>query len=223
MTEAEWLACIEPDRMLGQLRGKASDRKLRLFAVACCRRLIHLMRDTESRIAVEVAERFADGLATGAERRAAAKAGYAPGVDRQGWSFGAAGCAVGVPAFHAAERGSGNALLLAVERIPPEVDGLRNRARDEAMRSEGDQQSALLRDIFGNPYCPVAIEPRWQSADTVALARGIYEDRAFDRLPLLADALLDAGCADDQVIDHCRSEGPHVRGCWVVDLVLGKE
>ena len=82
--------------------------------------------------------------------------------------------------------------------------------------------SGLLRDIFGNPFRPVAFDPRWRSADAVGLARGIYEDRAFDRLPLLADALMDAGCDDDQVISHCRSEGPHVRGCWVLDLVLDK-
>jgi hypothetical protein len=81
----------------------------------------------------------------------------------------------------------------------------------------------LLRDIFGNPFRPVSFDPRWRTADTLGLARGIYEDRAFDRLPLLADALMDAGCADEQVIGHCRSEGAHVRGCWVVDLVLGKE
>jgi hypothetical protein len=81
----------------------------------------------------------------------------------------------------------------------------------------------LSRCVFGNPFRPVAFDPRWRTADVLGLARGIYEDRAFDRLPLLADALMDAGCADEQVLGHCRSEGPHVRGCWVVDLVLGKE
>jgi len=65
--------------------------------------------------------------------------------------------------------------------------------------------------------------PSWLTADVVTLARGIYEDRAFDRLPLLADALMDAGCDDDQILAHCHGPGPHVRGCWVVDLVLGKE
>jgi hypothetical protein len=84
-------------------------------------------------------------------------------------------------------------------------------------------QAGFARCILGNPFRPVTFDPRWRSADTVALARGIYEDRAFDRLLLLADALMDAGCDDEQVIGHCRSEGPHVRGCWVVDSVLGKE
>ena len=81
----------------------------------------------------------------------------------------------------------------------------------------------LLRDIFGNPTRPVTFDPCWRSADALGLARAIYEDRAFDRMPLLADALMDAGCAEEAILDHCRGEGPHVRGCWVVDLVLGKE
>ena len=85
------------------------------------------------------------------------------------------------------------------------------------------QQAALVRDIFGNPFRPVAFDPRWRTADVMGLARAIYDEGAFDRLPLLADALMDAGCEDEQVLGHCRSAGPHVRGCWVVDLVLGKE
>jgi len=83
--------------------------------------------------------------------------------------------------------------------------------------------AAYIREIFGNPFRPVAIDPRWRTSDVVGLAGAIYEDRAFDRMPVLADALMDAGCADEQVIGHCRGQGPHVRGCWVVDLVLGKE
>jgi len=78
----------------------------------------------------------------------------------------------------------------------------------------------LLHCVFGNPFRPVTLDPRSRTADVLGLARGAYEDRAFDRLPLLADALMDAGCDDEQVLAHCRSEGPHVRGCWVVDLVL---
>jgi len=80
---------------------------------------------------------------------------------------------------------------------------------------------ALLRCLV-NPF-PGTFDPRWLTADTLGLARGIYEDRAFDRMPLLADALMDAGCDEDQILSHCRTGGPHVRGCWVVDLVLDKE
>jgi len=81
----------------------------------------------------------------------------------------------------------------------------------------------LIRDVAGNPFRPAAFDPRWRTADTVGLARGVYEDRASERMPILADALMDAGCEDEQIIGHCRGEGPHVRGCWVVDFVLGKE
>jgi hypothetical protein len=82
---------------------------------------------------------------------------------------------------------------------------------------------ALLRDIFGNPFRPVTFDSRWRTSDVVGLARAIYDDKAFERMPILADALMDAGCEDEQIITHCRGDGPHVRGCWVVDLVLGKE
>jgi hypothetical protein len=83
-------------------------------------------------------------------------------------------------------------------------------------------QSLFLRDIFGNPFRPVAVDPGWLTSSVVELARGIYDQKAFDRLPILADALQDAGCDHPDVLAHCRGPGPHVRGCWVVDLVLGK-
>ena len=80
----------------------------------------------------------------------------------------------------------------------------------------------LLRDIFGNPFRPVVFDPRWQSETAVTLATGIYAERAFDRMPILADALEEAGCNNAAILTHCRGDGPHVRGCWVVDLILGK-
>jgi hypothetical protein len=80
----------------------------------------------------------------------------------------------------------------------------------------------LLRDIFGDRGYPVTCSPSLLTTDVTSLARGIYDERAFDRLPILADALQDAGCDNDDILDHCRGPGPHVRGCWVVDLVLGK-
>jgi len=82
---------------------------------------------------------------------------------------------------------------------------------------------ALLRDIFGNPFRAVIIDPQWQSSTVTTFAQAIYDDRAFDRLPILADALEDAGCTDASILEHCRGGGVHARGCWVVDLLLGKE
>ena len=81
----------------------------------------------------------------------------------------------------------------------------------------------LVRDVFGNPFRPVTAEPRWLTSTAVGLAEGIYDGREFDRLPILADALEDAGCDNSELLAHCRGDGPHVRGCWTVDLVLGKE
>jgi hypothetical protein len=84
------------------------------------------------------------------------------------------------------------------------------------------KQAALLRDIFGDPYNPVTFDTSWRTEAVIDLARGVYESRDFAPMPVLADALEDAGCADPDILAHCRGPGPHVRGCWVVDLVLGK-
>ena len=92
-----------------------------------------------------------------------------------------------------------------------------------ARRDEETVLCQLARCIFGNPFRPVTADPSWLNSTVVALARGIYDERAFDRMPILADALQDAGCDNEDVLNHCRDpHGVHARGCWVVDLVLGK-
>jgi len=88
---------------------------------------------------------------------------------------------------------------------------------------ECDMLCQLLRDIFGNPFRPVTLDPRWLTSTVLDLARTIYNQRVWERMPILADALMDAGCDDAEILNHCRSAGPHVLGCWVVDLILGKE
>ncbi|VTR95758.1 Uncharacterized protein (Fragment) OS=uncultured bacterium PE=4 SV=1 [Gemmata massiliana] len=80
-----------------------------------------------------------------------------------------------------------------------------------------------LKDIFGNPFRPVSFSPSWRSSTAVSLAAQVYESRDFGAMPILADALQDAGCENEDILSHCRGAGPHVRGCWVVDLVLGKD
>jgi hypothetical protein len=99
----------------------------------------------------------------------------------------------------------------------------RARAEDQARCEERAAQAGLIRDIFGNPFCPVEFDRNWRTPAVLSVAAGIYEDRAFKRLPILADALEDAGCANSEVLKHLRDPGPHVPGCWVVDLVLGRE
>jgi hypothetical protein len=91
-----------------------------------------------------------------------------------------------------------------------------------ALKGQRPVQSHTLREIFGNPFRPVALDPAWQTATVVALTQAIYDEPAFDRLPILADALEDAGCTDADMLNHCRQPGAHVRGCWVVDLLLAK-
>ena len=106
------------------------------------------------------------------------------------------------------------------ERPAPNADRL---TWDTTFADQQRLHANLLRDIFGNPFCPIAPASSWLTTDVLALARGIYEERAFDRMPILADALQDAGCDNDTVLAHCRDTSPtHVRGCWVVDLVLQK-
>jgi len=84
-------------------------------------------------------------------------------------------------------------------------------------------QCDLLREVLGNPYRPVSLDTAWRTSNVIALAQAIYDEKAFDRLPILADALEDAGCDNADILNHCREPGEHVRGCWAVDLVLGKE
>jgi len=92
-----------------------------------------------------------------------------------------------------------------------------------AMCEEQAVQAVLLRDIIGNPFRPVTLDPAWRTTTAIQLAQGMYDSRDFAAMPILADALQDAGCEDADILEHCRGNGPHVRGCWVVDLVLGKE
>jgi len=95
---------------------------------------------------------------------------------------------------------------------------------DEGCEAEAELQMRFLREIFGNPFRPVAFDPVWRTSDAMALATGIYEERAFDRMPILADAHQDAGCTNDDILNHLRDpHATHVRGCWALDLVLGKE
>jgi hypothetical protein len=94
----------------------------------------------------------------------------------------------------------------------------------DAIRKEtGILSAKLVRDIFGNPFRPVTFDADWRTSTVVALAKQMYESRDFSAMPILADALQDAGCENDDILKHCRdAKGVHVRGCWVVDLVLGK-
>jgi hypothetical protein len=236
MTEAEWLRSTDPTRMLTFLRdgGLASERKYRLFACASIRRIWNSLTDERSRTAVEVAERFADGFKQELELEraqwAAEKALRQPLLQADVYSYD-----VAVAAYEAAMppvQGTAYAANVAfwvanaIFVLSPAWDAPR------AIRRERDVQSHLLRDIFGSPFHRVANNPDWSSwsSGTVPkLAQHIYDGRRLpdgtleaDQIAVLADALEEAGCTDSEMLNHGRGPGPHVRGCWVVDLILGK-
>jgi hypothetical protein len=118
-------------------------------------------------------------------------------------------------------RRSGEGALTAEERVAL-AQARAGRDIDVYLADEEAEQCRLLRDLFHSPSVKPVIDPEWLTPTVVLLARGIHDERTFDRLPYLADALQDGGCDDERVLEHCRGPGPHVRGCWAVDLVLGK-
>lgn len=211
MTEAGWLAATDPTPMLEFLRGESSDRKFRLFAVACCHAVAALLIDGRSMRAAEVAERYAEGLASRPELTAVAQSSGEADTEllysREGGDE--------QPEFVAACVATWAASNPGVQNYPTMVAQLASQV------SPPERLAACARDIFGNPFRPVAFDPAWLTSTVIALAAGIYEDKAFDRMPILADALQDAGCDSTDILNHCRGSGPHVRGCWVVDLILG--
>jgi hypothetical protein len=227
MTEAEWLQSERPGVMLNHLtHGRAARpvgtvRRHRLFAVACCRQGWHLLAEyPEVRACLEFAEADADGTAPDELR------GKVVG-DCYRWSARQQKSTRQKSPFGDTHSVHGFARV-ARDVCRPEYAG--GWGIDDVLRALSADGScicptpaALLRCIFGNPFRPVTFAPAWRTETVVALAAGIYAERAFDRLPILADALEEAGCDHAEVLAHCRGPGPHVRGCWVVDAVLGKQ
>ena len=219
MTEAEWLACVDTESMLHFIRDRANVRKMRLLGCAACRQIWDFVLEEVCQRAVEAAEQFADSLtslealefACDGAIHVADLADSEPESDHYDPQL----------AFHVA---------MAAFRVsvppPLQLNTLLMLFRncDHAKTSQArSTHTDLLRDIFGNPFRPVVIfSPSWRTSTAVTLASQMYESRDFSAMPILADALQDAGCDSADVLDHCRGPGPHVRGCWVVDLVLGK-
>lgn len=217
MTEDEWLAADNPCQLLQVVSGtKPSERRVRLFNAAICRRFLEHLPEASLAILKE-SELLADGLTSRP----------ADPMELCGRANEA------VSPFHRLyptkqfpndeiriQRAAAVAVCYAV--IPNDLFGAFS-AFVEIEPSEQQPQAQLIRDIFGNPFRPVSLNPTWLKPNVVALAQTIYDGRAFDRFPELADALIAAGCDNQDMLNHCRTAGPHVRGCWVVDLVLGKE
>jgi hypothetical protein len=221
MTDGEWLAATSPKPLLDFLHGKASDRKLRLFACACCRSVWPLLRDERSRKGVAVAERYADGGATFAELYGVFDHDD-PGSDEDGWEL----LAEESP-FSSAAR------LAWLTELDASASATTYHAVAAVRASVRLAQCSLLRDIMGNPFRRAPhVDPAWlawQDGVAAKLARAAYDDRRLPegtlepmQLAVLADALEEAGCGDAELLGHLRGPGPHWRGCWAVDQLLAK-
>jgi hypothetical protein len=243
MNEAGWLTCSNVQDLLGHKGEKRrSGRKLRLFAVACCRRGWELLVDPRSRQAVEAHEAYADGLIgkqdllkVASESR---RVPYDQRVDGpEGPDHAEHNAAWAVAKFQLTLRVEVVAYDMADAVNSRTTELLESRGKDignrrmvyEAIQSggidEGRFQADLFREVFGNPFRPPTIDPAWLSWNGVTipgLALAIYDEKAFERMPILGDALEEAGCSDPVILDHCRREGGHVRGCWVLDALLGR-
>jgi hypothetical protein len=239
--EEEWRACDDFEVVFDYLESTAlPQRKLRLFEVASARRFTSRMSQPVLVNALNVAELFADGLIAQAELASAHQASrelenesamneedlletdalhYGAKAVREVTAPDAPGYCAGTPAMI-------EHVISAVTYTFPSA----RKGNHEEQVAFFEQVSAcekrsiaeLVHDVFGNPFRPAAFSKSWGTDTAVSLARQMYGSRDFSAMPILADALQDAGCDNAEILDHCRGPGPHVRGCWVVDLVLGK-
>jgi hypothetical protein len=231
--EKDWLTSDDPECLLELLiyELRVAERKLRLFACACCERISQYV-DPSLVVLLGLAERYADGLIDAFEMTAA--------HDSARRQFGT--WDTNDPHYRPREAAN-EAFILAAEVCPERSNPHRNhlvpfayessglaaitlehasRSYD-ALRNESAHQCILLHEIFGNPFRPVTFHVAWRTTDVMILARGIYHEKDFDRIPILADALQEAGCNNDDLLNHLRdTSATHVRGCWALDLVLGK-
>jgi hypothetical protein len=250
VTEREWLAATDPGPMITFLREeqtsfrtrwlgwifrprfRISARKWRLFYCACIRRIVHLLRTLKANEVMETAEQFADGLVTEAALvNVANEAGLESELDdrlffeersqiRSEWFLTHNQWAFNNPYL-------GRSVLLEIVRdIRTRAYGLNRNDPDwiDEEAAEMARQVVLLREVIGNPFRPCVADSlwlAWNDGTIPRIARSIYDERRFEDMPILADALEDAGCCDETILTHCRGENSHVRGCFVIDSLLG--
>jgi hypothetical protein len=216
MTEKEWLASTDPMAMLKTASCRFQRRKLRLFAVACCRRISPLHSDERSKRAIDIAERYAEGDASDADLRAAeeeAQAAHRHAFERFGKTGAclewAAAYVAHPVAFKAAQAVS---WMAATPREPSGLTG-----------AEYPFQAGLVREIFLNHCRQMSLDSDWVTPNALKLAYSIYRDRNFDQMPLLAEALEKADQPNPDILAHCRQTDEHVLGCWVLDSLTLRE
>jgi hypothetical protein len=244
MSADRWTTASIPE-MLDLAAGRMSPRKLDLFNVWCCQMLRPYLTDRRSVTAARFAERHVDAPSDEhtAERAAIQQAAHEAVVELNDWASSAMNPAVYrkrrvyVQAAHVADQtisntGRNRGVLANSKHTAHVFAWANDDGRDSLLGPEGEEgltgvhfrkQEAVFREIVGNPFAAVEFNPRWRTSDVVGLARAIYDDRAFLRMPILSDALMDAGCEDEQILAHCRIPNIHVRGCWLVDLILSQE
>lgn len=231
MTDAEWRSCDEPKLLLNDFLRKRN-RKVRLAAIAACRSCMggfydeyvvqHLSPSVASKylrqvtVALAVSERFADGQAT--ERELAKAETKAKAIHDA------------LFAVYLAASDCADLLYEGLSSIQEVTAAIRDAVSREPEEAFSDLEmlcglepfiAADLREVFGPPT-PTSFRREWLTAQVTALAKAAYDVADFDRLPILADALEDAGCDNTDILDHLRRPNSHVRGCWALDLILGK-
>jgi hypothetical protein len=211
MREEEWVRSTDPQSMLEFLQANPDRRKARLFVCAGCRTIWSLLPDERSRKAIGIAEEYADGAIGEDLRKQAFYEALQAALPLAAWtaSSAAAGCAV-----------------FAVGDLAGEIGVLITSSSDPCNPIPPKVRCDLLREIFGNPFRPAIVEAAWlswQAGSVTKLARAIYEQRLFQDMPVLADALEEAGCGEEIILSHCRSDALHVRGCWVLDALMDQK
>jgi hypothetical protein len=226
MTEAEWLAGADLDAMLIALTDRMSVRKGLLFGLACCRRIGHHFRADRSRACLNVVEHYADGLAGPEDLWSAHDAVVQEEIERrERQSVSGMAYAALEALSHPSGPGPFRVAEFAAAAFAEDRHD-RQTGWNAVLAVERKIQCELLREVVGNRFRPARAEASWlcwHGGTIPDLAPAVYDGKAFDRLPVLADALEEAACTDTDVLAHCRRAGGHVRGCWVVDVLLGKE
>jgi len=231
MTAEEWDSSTSLEELLAACGLVEGERRLRLFNAACARRVAPVMPDDSARRLVDLAEQRADGLLADRDWLMAVVETLDPYMGNEAARDSAGGATFGVLMhLHQADARSilrltesvieARAYLAYTGGYPVDI-GAEAWVR-QAVEGETTTLCHMFRCVCGNPFRPVVLDRSWLTTTVVALASGIYDEKAFDRMPILADALQDAGCDNADVIAHCRSAGSHVRGCWLIDTLLGK-
>jgi hypothetical protein len=219
MREAEWRACVNVEPMLTELHKSFGGDKLRVFGCVVYRRVWNHL-DDNLRCLLEATEEWAVSainldqwqlawnryLERLPDLRVPDDAQAIRSLVTSTYSY------VLSAVWHAAWRVRRHAVSQASANTTKQLD-----------KAEKSWQAIVLRDLYGNPFRPISFSPEWRTSTAVALAQQMYESRDFSAMPILADALQEAGCDNDDILNHCRdASATHVRGCWVVDLVLDK-